>query len=85
MRRSLVGRRGLVVAGAGLSQLRLGTGKAVGQLGQLTGKLEDDAVLLFHVSLEKGQAFFEVAEAGIHATDDAGGAAEGKMMPVAYD
>ena len=85
MRRTFVGRRSLVAGVGSLSQLRLGTGKAVGELGDLPGELEHRPVLLFHVSLEKGKAFFKIAEAGIHATDDALGASGGKMMPVAYD
>ena len=62
MRRALVGRRGLVSSIGRLGQLGFGTGQAIGQLGNLPGKLEDDAVLLLHVSLEESQTFFEVMQ-----------------------
>ena len=60
MRVTLVGGRGLVSGVGGLGQLGLGTGQAIGQLGNLPGKLEDDPVLLLHVALEECQTFFEV-------------------------
>ena len=37
------------------------------------------------MALQEGDAFFEVAELGIHGRDDAGGRRRGKPMPVAYD
>ena len=60
MRRALVGGRGLVSGVGGLSQLRFGAGQAIGQFGNLPGKLEDNPVLLLHVALEESQTFFEV-------------------------
>ncbi len=68
MGRTLVGGRGLVAGVAGLGQLRFGAGQTIGQLGHLAGKLEDDPVLLLHVALQEGQAFFEVVQPGIHGT-----------------
>jgi len=53
MRRAFVGRRRLVAGVGGLDQLRFGTGQAVGELGHLARKLEDDPILLLHVTLEK--------------------------------
>ena len=50
----------MVTGVSGLGQLGLGAGQAIGQFGNLPGKLENDPVLLLHVSLEEGQAFFEV-------------------------
>ena len=78
MGRTFVGGRGLVAGRGGLGLLGLGAGQTIGQLGDLAGKLEDDAVLLFDVSLEEGQAFFEVVQAGIHAEQDAGGRPAGQ-------
>ena len=66
MRRAFVGRRCLVASVGGLGQLRFGAGKAIGQLGHLARKLEDDAILLLHVTLEKSQTLFEVVKPGIH-------------------
>ncbi len=63
MRRALVGRRSLIAGTGGLGQLRFGAGQTIGQLGHLAGELEDDAVLLLHVALEEGEAFFEVVKA----------------------
>ena len=62
MRRTLVGRRGLVTGVGGLGQLGLGAGQTIGQFGNLTRKLEDNAVLLLHVTLKEGQTFFEVMQ-----------------------
>ena len=60
VRRTLVGWRGLITGVSGLGQLGFGAGQTIGQLGHLAGKLEDDPVLLLHVALQEGQAFFEV-------------------------
>lgn len=85
MRRAFVGGRGLVAGVGGLGHLRLGTGQAVGELRDLPGKLQDDPVLLLHMALQEGQAFFEVAQAVIHGSDDARRGRRGKPMPGAYD
>ena len=66
MGRTLVGGRSLVAGVGGLGQLGFGAGQTIGQLGYLTRKLEDDAVLLLHVALQEGQTFFEVMKPGIH-------------------
>ncbi len=63
MRRALVGGRGLVSGVGGLGQLGFGAGQPIGQLGNLTRKLEDDPVLLLHMTLKEGQTFFEVVKA----------------------
>jgi hypothetical protein len=66
MGRTFVGGRSLIAGVGGLGQLGFGTGQTIGQLGYLTRKLEDDAVLLLHVALQEGQTFFEVMKPGIH-------------------
>ena len=71
MGRTFVGGRSLVTGVGGLGQLRLGPDEPVGQLRDLAGELEDDAVLLFDVSLQESEAFLEGALVFIHA---------GKMM-----
>lgn len=67
MRGTLVGGRGLVAGVGGLDQLRLGLDEPVGELRDLAGELEDDAVLLFDVPLQKSEAFLEGALVFIHA------------------
>ena len=67
MGRTFVGGRSLVAGGSGLGQLRLGPDEPVGQLRDLAGELEDDAVLLFDVSLQESEAFLEGALVFIHA------------------
>ncbi len=67
MWRPFVGGRGLVAGVGGLGQLGFSAGQTVGELRDLTGKLEDDPVLLLHMALQKGQTFFEVVKPGIHA------------------
>ncbi len=62
MRRTFVGGRGLVAGISGLGQLGFGAGQPIGQLGNLTRKLEDDPVLLLHMTLKEGQTFFEVMQ-----------------------
>ena len=62
MGRTFVGGRSLIAGVGGLCQLSFGTGQTIGQLGNLPGKLEDDAVLLLHVTLEESQTFFEVMQ-----------------------
>ena len=66
MRRAFVGGRGLVAGVGGLGQLRFGPDEPVGQFRDLAGELEDDAVLLFDVSLQKSEAFLEGALMVIH-------------------
>jgi hypothetical protein len=65
--RTFVGGRSLVAGIGGLGQLRLGPDEPVGQLRDLAGELEDDAVLLFDVSLQESEAFLEGALVFIHA------------------
>jgi len=67
MRGTLVGGRGLVAGVGGLDQLRLGPDEPVGELRDLAGELEDDAVLLFDVPLQESEAFLEGALVFIHA------------------
>ena len=66
MRRTFVGGWSLVARIAGLGQLRLGPDEPVGQFRDLAGELEDDAVLLFDVSLQESEAFLEGALVFIH-------------------
>jgi hypothetical protein len=65
--RTFVGGRSLVAGVGGLGQLRLGPNEPVGQLRDLAGELEDDAVLLFDVALQESEAFLEGALVFIHA------------------
>lgn len=67
MRGTLVGGRGLVAGVGGLDQLRLGPDEPVGELRDLAGELEDDAVLLFDMALQESEAFLEGALVFIHA------------------
>ena len=67
MGRAFVGGRRLVAGLGGLGQLGLGPDEPVGQLRDLAGELEDDAVLLFDVSLQESEAFLEGALAVVHA------------------
>lgn len=85
MGRTFVGGRSLVAAVGGLGKLGLGPGQAIGELRDLAGKLEHRAVLLLHVALQEGQAFFEVALAVVHGPDDAEASRRGKPRPVFYD
>ena len=66
MRRTFVGGRSLVAGVGGLGQLRLGPDESVGQLRDLAGELEDDAVLLFDMALQESEAFLEGALVIIH-------------------
>lgn len=77
MRRTFVGGRSLVTGVGGLGQLRLGPDEPVGQLRDLAGELEDDAVLLFDVALQESEAFLEGALVIIHVgkMEGAGGRA----------
>lgn len=85
MGRTLVGRRGLVPGVGGLGQLGLSAGEPVGEAGGLAGELKHGPVLLLDVSLEEGEAFFEVAQTRVHARDDADRRKRGKPMPARYD
>lgn len=67
MGRTFVGGRSLVAGVAGLGQLRFGPDEPVGQLRDLAGELEDDAVLLFDMTLQESEAFLEGALVVIHA------------------
>ena len=67
MGRTLVGGRSLIPRVAGLGQLRLRPDESVGQLRDLAGKLQDDAVLLLDMSLQESEAFLEGALVFIHA------------------
>jgi len=64
--RTFVGGRSLIARVAGLGQLRLRPDQPVGELRDLAGKLEDDAVLLFDVALQESEAFLEGALVIIH-------------------
>ena len=85
MRRAFVGGRSLLPRVGRLAHLGFGPGQPVGKLRDLPGQLQHGAVLLLHVPLEKGKAFFEVAQAGIHEADDARRSTRGKPMPEVYD
>ena len=74
MRRTFVGGWSLVARIAGLGQLRLRPDQPVGQLRDLAGELEDDAVLLFDVALQESEAFLEGALVIIHGGKMGGGA-----------
>lgn len=67
MGRAFVGGRALVDGVGGLGHLGLRAGEPVGELRDLTGQLQDDAVLLLDVALQEGEAFLEVALAIVHA------------------
>ena len=77
MGRTFVGGRSLVAGVGGLGQLRFGPDEPVGQLRDLAGELEDDAVLLFDMTLQESEAFLEGALVVIHAgkMEGAGGRA----------
>ena len=66
MRRTFVGGRSLIAGIGGLGQLGLRPDKTVGELRDLAGELQDDAVLLFDVSLQKCEAFLEGALVFVH-------------------
>ena len=66
MRRTFVGGWSLVARIAGLGQLRLGPDEPIGQLRDLAGELEDDAVLLLDMPLQESEAFLEGALVVIH-------------------
>ena len=78
MRRAFVGGRSLIAGVGGLGQLRFGPDEPVGQLRDLAGELEDDAVLLFDVSLQESEAFLEGALVFIHAGKMGGGTARAR-------
>jgi hypothetical protein len=67
VRRTFVGRGPLVAGVGGLGHLGLRAGEPLGELRDLAGKLQDDAVLLFDVTLQESEAFLEGALAFIHA------------------
>jgi len=66
VRRTFVGGRGLIAGVGGLGQLRLRPDEPVGELRDLAGKLQDDAVLLLDVPLQESEAFLEGALMFIH-------------------
>jgi len=67
MRGALVGGGALVAGVGGLGHLGLRAGEPLGELRDLAGKLQDDAVLLLDVTLQESEAFLEGALAIIHA------------------
>ena len=67
MRGTFVGGRALVAGVGGLGHLGLRAGEPLGELRDLAGKLQDDAVLLLDVALQESEAFLEGALAIIHA------------------
>ncbi len=67
MRRTFVGGRGLVAGVSRLGQLRLRPDEPVGELRDLAGKFQDDAVLLLDVALQESEAFLEGALGFVHA------------------
>lgn len=69
MRRTFVGGRTGLGAIGGLGRLGLQPGQPIGELGDLAGELEHDAVLLFDMALEEGDALLQLATMGIHAPD----------------
>ena len=84
MGRTLVGGRSLVARIAGLGQLGLRPDQPVRELRDLAGKLQDDAVLLFHVPLQESEAFLEGALVFIHGGKMEGGTTAGQdamMIP----
>ncbi len=66
MRRTFVGGGSLVAGVGGLGQFGLRPGEPVGELRDLAGKLQDDAVLLLDVPLQESEAFLEGALVFIH-------------------
>lgn len=80
MRRPLVGRRAGVGHIARPDHLRLRACQAIGQFGDLARELENHAVLLLHVALEEGEAFFEIVKLGVHPIEDGGQVGRGKPM-----
>ena len=69
MGRTFVGGRAGLGRIGGLRGLGFEPGEAVDQLGDLARELEQDAVLLFDMPLEEGEAFLQIAAAGIHGAD----------------
>ena len=78
MGRTLVGGRSLIARVTGLGQLRLRPDEPVGELRDLTGQLQDDAVLLLDMTLQESEAFLEGALAIFHAGKMGGGAARAR-------
>ncbi len=66
MRGTFVGGRALVAGVGGLGHLGLRAGEPLGELRDLAGKLQDDAVLLLDVTLQESEAFLEGALAIVH-------------------
>lgn len=69
MGRTFVGGRAGLGGLGGLRGLGLQPGEPIDQLGDLAGQLQQDAVLLFDMSLEEGDALLHFAAAGIHGAD----------------
>ena len=80
----LIGRRAGLGTLAGLGRLGLEPGQPVDELGDLARELQQDAVLLFDMPLQEGDAFLEVAKAGIHAPKMRGGGDRASRC-LAYD
>ena len=78
MGRTLVGGRSLIARIAGLGQLSLRPDQPVGELRDLAGKLQDDAILLLDMSLQESEAFLDGALAIFHAGKMGGGAARAR-------
>ena len=73
MRRTFVGGRSLVARVSGLGQLCFRPDQPVGELRDLAGKFQDDAVLLLDVALQESEAFLEGALVFVHGGKMGGG------------
>ena len=69
MGRTFIGERAGLGRIGGLRGLGLQPGESVDQLGDLARELQQDAVLLFDMPLEEGDALLHFAAAGIHGAD----------------
>ncbi len=73
MGRTFVGGGSLVAGVGGLGQFGLRADEPVGELRDLAGEFQDDAVLLLDVTLQEGEAFLKGALVFIHAGKMGGG------------
>lgn len=78
MGRALIGGGSLVACVPGLAKLRFCPGQPLRKLRDLPGQLQNDPVLLLHVTLEESQAFFEGLVGVIHQAKIGGGGERGK-------